>query len=353
MTEYKEPIDTLALYPIYEDWFLKETWSLLEAAAITLGINPSYFIEANDELFNNELRHYHEEDELQYDIVLYSMFFGDLYENLQDRIDWFKGHYMASEFILPIKNSKGNVGYKPNHIIQWCVDNAISLHFTLVDFLKDKGFNFRLSDNCLIFNEYKEFAKKEIWNLSSAACLIIGISPHANKTYLNRFQSYYKVSDFGCSKTKYDEVFFILRLAEESYKQGNLNFIERPDEGFANSFDPEKCAIIVESKEIIQWAINKGFSPPPQLLELMSLKEKEFIQPQMNSSYISPYMNLMLEVIKELSINKENMPLKKQIIACLENKKINGNRLGKREVEYLATFIRTPEAKIGGNRKST
>ncbi len=182
MEAYKTPIDTLAVYPVYERWFSKPTWSLGEAAAITVGLGPETVLEERGAFLDGIPKRYSADDDIHVELDSYSMWFGDLYENLEERIEWFKSSYCASDFLLPV--NKDRIGFEPWAVIQWCFDNALPLHFTLNDFIEKKGFSFRFSNNSDILGRYEYYAKQEVWRLNYAACMIIGVSPEVGKEYL-------------------------------------------------------------------------------------------------------------------------------------------------------------------------
>lgn len=354
MEAYRTPIDTLAVYPDYEWWFSKPTWSLGEAAAITIGLNPETVLEERGAFLDGIPKRYSADDDINGDLDSYSIRFGDLYENLEERIEWFMSFYYASDFLLPV--NKDRIGFEPWAVIQWCFDNALPFHFTLKDFIEIKGFDFRLSKNSDMLASYRTYVKKDTWSLSVAARLIIGVHPEAGREYLVKRKNYNRHIDPDYSLCKRDEYYEVLELAEESYHQGSLRFINGLHEESKDNLgirNPEECMVTVNAQEVIRWAISKKFNPPAQLLELMGLKEaNEKVKVLATSSYISPYMRLMKEAIDALLITEENMPLKKEIVDWLEKQTLDsGEKLSNREAESLATFIRTPSAKIGGNRK--
>lgn len=65
----------------------------------------------------------------------------------------------------------------------------------------------------------------------------------------------------------------------------------------------------------------------------------------MNGKYVTPYIELMYEAIEALEITNDNQPAKQTIVEWLKEKNPN---LSGREIEYLATFVRTPDMKKGG-----
>lgn len=66
--------------------------------------------------------------------------------------------------------------------------------------------------------------------------------------------------------------------------------------------------------------------------------------------YITPYMRLMFEAINYFQITRDNQPLKKEIVDWFVEQKINSSFVSPSNAEYLASFIRMPESRTGGNR---
>lgn len=69
--------------------------------------------------------------------------------------------------------------------------------------------------------------------------------------------------------------------------------------------------------------------------------------------YTTPYLHLMICAIKEFSISDENQPLKKHLEEWLLKQEIDGYKCTPKEADKLASFVRMPASKAGGNRKST
>ncbi len=67
--------------------------------------------------------------------------------------------------------------------------------------------------------------------------------------------------------------------------------------------------------------------------------------------YISPYIHLMLEAAEYFDIDESDPPYKDSVREWVaEQAKKKGLKLSKSNVEDMATFIRTPESRKGGNR---
>ena len=68
------------------------------------------------------------------------------------------------------------------------------------------------------------------------------------------------------------------------------------------------------------------------------------------NSYLSPYIQLMLEAIEHFDITEKNQPLIDVLAEWFEGKDIGGKRVSKNEAKKLASFVRMPISQKGGNR---
>lgn len=73
--------------------------------------------------------------------------------------------------------------------------------------------------------------------------------------------------------------------------------------------------------------------------------------PLSNTTYISPYIQLMLRAISELKISKEDQRKVEELQEWFMNQEIDGHKITQNESKSLATFIRLPSSRIGGNKK--
>lgn len=338
----------------FDEWFSKPSWDSWEASAILAGLNPLVVTDPNTKLAYDFdcLAHPITEQLWRYteDVHL------DWHELVQTNFEDFRCHYAASmldEIIYNPDNEElfyDSVRFRPMDLIQWCVDHHVSLHYSLKEYLQKIGYDFRFSENSEILFDYKIYGRQDIWRMPIAARMVLGHGPNALTKGLKARRNIARNYEPNYTMTAYDEIYYIMELAMQSWKTGNLDFVsvvpEDPEDGY---YDEENCGVEVDSKKFVNWAINKGFTPPVQLLEIMGLKPPEIARPLFPSgSYISPYMALMSQAIQALRITNENQPAKQAIVEWLKAKDPS---LSGREVDYLATFIRTPEMKKGGYYK--
>ncbi len=99
-------------------------------------------------------------------------------------------------------------------------------------------------------------------------------------------------------------------------------------------------------KKGLEWAKKKGIDYHPVLDEYLLTLDKE---PVISSGYTTPYLEMMLEVIREFEITKENQG-KKEAIAASFAKKLMDHKLtptSQRLADSMATLVRLPESQQG------
>lgn len=333
------------VYADYDYWFSKNTWALDEAVAIVIGLNPqailSYKKSSKAEPLVNLIKNEFVDD-AEFELDEYSSNLGNWADHFLRLYDFFLKSYQAGD----LRFSEKYPEFKPWYILQWCWDNTIPFHYDLTAYLERQGFDFRFSGHSAILASLATYAKKDIWHLPVAARLIVGVYPDCGREHLRVRKNFYRHLDPNTNFTKRDEVYEVLEVALESWKTSNLEFFEYDkDDPEAGYYSEEDCCIEVESKKIIDWAIKKGFQPPIQLLEMMGLQEEQSGAKHVKGRYTTPYMEIMLEAIEVLEITNDNQPAKQTIVDWLKEKNSN---LSGREIEYLATFVRTPDMKKGG-----
>jgi hypothetical protein len=68
------------------------------------------------------------------------------------------------------------------------------------------------------------------------------------------------------------------------------------------------------------------------------------------TNYSTPYIELMWQAIDHFKISGENQPIKDTLVEWFRSKEIAGQKVSKATAEYLASFVRLPESRLGGNR---
>jgi hypothetical protein len=68
------------------------------------------------------------------------------------------------------------------------------------------------------------------------------------------------------------------------------------------------------------------------------------------SEYSTPYIDLMWRAIDEFKISAENQPIKDNLVEWFLDQEIAGQKISQVTANYLASFVRLPESRTGGNR---
>jgi hypothetical protein len=71
------------------------------------------------------------------------------------------------------------------------------------------------------------------------------------------------------------------------------------------------------------------------------------------SNYSTPYIDLMWQAIDHFKITDENQPIKETLVEWFLSQEIEGQKVSKTTAEYLASFVRLPASRLGGNRPWT
>jgi hypothetical protein len=66
--------------------------------------------------------------------------------------------------------------------------------------------------------------------------------------------------------------------------------------------------------------------------------------------YSTPYIDLMWRAIDEFKISAENQPIKDNLVEWFLDQEIAGQKISQVTANYLASFVRLPESRTGGNR---
>jgi hypothetical protein len=66
--------------------------------------------------------------------------------------------------------------------------------------------------------------------------------------------------------------------------------------------------------------------------------------------YTTPYIDLMWKAIDHFNISEENQPIKETLVEWFLSQKISDQDISRATAEYMASFIRLPTSRLGGNR---
>lgn len=175
--------------------------------------------------------------------------------------------------------------------------------------------------------DFENWLAMPLWTVHEALCLACNRNPTESTDDTQWF----------AEQEKYNQ---ILNLFSRAHTLENFEFIEQHVryDLLDGSLPP---------KAFVSWFVLSNIEIPDELKVFGDCLD---VREVLESAYISPYMRLMVEAIKTLEISDDNQPIKKQIVSWLKAQTIEGVALSDREAEYLATFIRLPIYKKGGNR---
>lgn len=129
-----------------------------------------------------------------------------------------------------------------------------------------------------------------------------------------------------------------LPLVKAAILGGGFEFIHVDRDNWAQStLKPQKG---------LEWATQKGIDYHPVLDEYLLTLETT---PVISSGYTTPYLEMMLEVIRELGISRENQ-VKKEAVAASFAKKLIDHKLtppSQKLADAMATLVRLPESQQG------
>jgi hypothetical protein len=73
--------------------------------------------------------------------------------------------------------------------------------------------------------------------------------------------------------------------------------------------------------------------------------------PVADSSYTTPYLDLMQQAIAELGLTAENQNKKELLVDWFGVKQVDGRPLSEKLADAMATLIRLPSAQRGGSKR--
>jgi len=129
-----------------------------------------------------------------------------------------------------------------------------------------------------------------------------------------------------------------LQLVKAAILGGAFEFIHFDRDNWMQS--------LLKPKKGLEWAKKKGIGYHPVLDEYLLTLDTT---PAISSGYTTPYLEMMLEVIRELKITRENQG-KKEAIAALFEEKLAGHKttpLSQKLADAMATLVRLPESQQG------
>ncbi|MBX9621342.1 MAG: hypothetical protein K2X28_04865 [Alphaproteobacteria bacterium] len=184
---------------------------------------------------------------------------------------------------------------------------------------------------------YKNFSSFDSWTAHQLCAYISHSDPEALDLKSENPESYLpdRLSRIFTRSDLYEKN---LPLVKAALLGGGFEFIHLDRDNWAQS--------TLKPKKGLEWATQKGIDYHPVLDEYLLTLETT---PVISSGYTTPYLEMMLEVIRELGISRENQ-VKKEAVAALFAKKLNDHKLtppSQKLADAMATLVHLPESQQG------
>lgn len=327
------------IYPDYAVWLKKRSWGLEDAAWLLIGLDPA-MAGINNCVFSEAAQ-----DELrQYEIA-----FG---KHLM-LVDQYR------DFLHDVRIRKAQSGslsdLTPVSFLKLCFDHHIPWHERLQNHLNETGQAFRYSENSAMLRVIKRLAKQDSWLLWDAVLLTLGFNPEISMAALIRRPNLQPDRDHF-ERDALARASYLADTARGSWRAGKLEIANddevREDLSLFVLRDSCESQAEVFPKPFLLWAQDKGYAPPPQLLEELGLEPRSVNDNALSQSgYSTPYLQLMQKAMDVHRITDQHQPLKKELEAWFIEQTINGEAISANDASYMASFVRSPKSRKGGGRK--
>ena len=344
------------LRPNYSRWERQPLWTPIEAGLLIRGIEPSLLdTELLDRLFWNFKIEELINDKTKEDKLITAISRGD--EKVISGLDMHMANWGLWDLLkTPVQSLRysfcaGDYDhddrvidclFPPDVVAQYAYDMPnIKIHDFYQNYLEKSGFGFRYSKMSPIFHGFNYISKIDIWNQGVAVKALLQAYPIGEDKKDYNFEDY----------TIIDNAIYA------SIKAKTLIPL---NPNYENIWESENEITEYEflAKDFVNWAIDKGFTPHHQLLEMMKINVS--FPPNVvvtfndiGNFYTTPYLELMKRAIIELNINESNQLKKSDVVKWFEAElpKIEGEIGSNNKAEMMATLVRLPESAKGGNRK--
>lgn len=332
-----------SIYPDYDAWLAAASWEMEDAAWLLVGLDPAMAGINNcalSEAAQEELRQYEMAFGKHFMIFdQYRVLIGDSIARKAER-EWIFG---------------ADGGLEPIRFLQWCFDHHIGWHERLQNHLEETGQTFRYSENSSMLRVIKRLAKQDSWLLWDAVLLTLGFNPEISMATLIRRPNLQPDRDHF-ERDALARASYLADTARGSWRAGKLEIANddevREDLSLFVLRDSCESQAEVFPKPFLFWAQDKGYAPPPQLLEELGLEPRSVNDNALSQSgYSTPYLQLMQKAIDLHRITDQHQPLKKELEAWFIEQTINGEAISANDASYMASFVRSPKSRKGGGRK--
>jgi hypothetical protein len=327
------------IYPDYTVWLKKRSWELEDAVWLLVGLDPAVASINNCSL----------SEAAQKELLQYEMAFGKhlmLVDQYRDLL----------HDVLVRKTQEANLSdLAPVSFLQLCFDHHIPWHERLQNHLNETGQVFRYSENSAMLRVIKRLAKQDSWLLWDAVLLTLGFNPEISMAALIRRPNLQPGRDHF-ERDALARASYLADTARGSWRSGKLEIVNpkevEADLSLFTLLDSYHPQAEVFPKPFLLWAQDKGYAPPPQLLEELGLEPRSVNDNALSQSgYSTPYLQLMQRAIDVHRITDQHQPLKKELEAWFIEQTINGEAISSNDASYMASFVRSPKSRKGGGRK--
>lgn len=328
-----------SIYPDYDAWLTAASWELEDAAWLLVGLDPAMAGMNNFSL----------SEAAQEELRQYEMAFGKhlmLVDQYRDLL----------HDVLVRKTQTANLSdLTPVLFLKLCFDHHVPWHERLQNHLNETGQAFRYSENSAMLRVIKRLAKQDSWLLWDAVLLTLGFNPEISMAALIRRPNLQPGRDHF-ERDALARASYLADTARGSWRSGKLEIVNpkevEADLSLFTLLDSSHPQAEVFPKPFLLWAQDKGYAPPPQLLEELGLEPCSVNDNVLSQSgYSTPYLQLMQKAIDVHRITDQNQPLKKELEAWFIEQTINGEAISANDASYMASFVRSPKSRKGGGRK--
>lgn len=328
-----------SIYPDYDAWLAAASWGLEEAAWLLVGLDPAMASVDNCVLA----------EAAQEELRQYEMAFG---KHLM-LVDQYRD--LLHDVLVRRAQSGSLSDLTPVSFLKLCFDHHIPWHERLQNRLDETGQTFCYSENSSMLRIIKRLSKQDSWLLWDAVLLTLGFNPEMSMAALIRRPNLQPDRDHF-ERDALARASYLADTARGSWRSGKLEIVNpkevEADLSLFTLLDSSHPQAEVFPKPFLLWAQDKGYAPPPQLLEEMRLEPRSVNDDALSQSgYSTPYLQLMQKAIDVHRITDKSQPLKKELEAWLLEQTINGEAISANDASYMASFVRSPKSRKGGGRK--
>jgi hypothetical protein len=274
-----------SIYPDYDAWLAAASWGLEDAAWLLVGLDPAMA----------GINNYVLSEAAQEELRQYEMVFG---KHLM-LVDQYRD--LLHDVLVRRAQSGSLSDLTPVSFLKLCFDHHIPWHERLQNHLDETGQTFRYSENSAMLRVIKRLAKQDSWLLWDAVLLTLGFNPEISMAALIRRPNLQPGRDHF-ERDALARASYLADTARGSWRSGKLEIVNpkevEADLSLFTLLDSSHPQAEVFPKPFLLWAQDKGYTPPPQLLEELGLEPRSVNDNALSQSgYSTPYLQLMQKAI--------------------------------------------------------